>query len=230
VLLLLVLAFILAPLSQAAQLLWVRVLIQGLTTMFALHTSRVQRRTLTVAGVVFSLSLVIAAAFSLSQGRRGSLGSIEFLIALLIAIAVPSMLRRILTAESVTGEVILGALDVYVFVGMFFAALYAAIDTVTPNPFFVGEHGPMPGSYQFFSFTTLTTVGYGNLVPATQLGQSLAVLEALMGQIYLVTLVARLVSAYQPGQRRRAIERLEDERRATREAPRELSEEISQEE
>ena len=56
----------------------------------------------------------------------------------------------------------------------------------------------MPSDFLFFSYTTLTTTGYGNLVPAGTVGQSVAVLEMLLGQIFLVTLVAGLVSLWRP--------------------------------
>jgi hypothetical protein len=51
----------------------------------------------------------------------------------------------------------------------------------------------------FFSFTTLTTTGYGNLVPAGQPGQSLAVMEMIIGQLFLITAVGKIVSAWRPG-------------------------------
>lgn len=54
----------------------------------------------------------------------------------------------------------------------------------------------------FFSFTTLTTTGYGNLIPVTGLGRALAMLEALTGQLYLVTVVARLVALWMPARER----------------------------
>ena len=62
-----------------------------------------------------------------------------------------------------------------------------------------GRPPPASSDYLFFSYTTLTTTGYGNLVPAGTVGQSLAVLEMLVGQIFLVTLVAGLVSLWRPG-------------------------------
>ena len=66
------------------------------------------------------------------------------------------------------------------------------------GPFFGSQgEGPFP-QYLFFSFTTLTTTGYGNLVPDANPGQTLAVLEMLIGQLFLVTAVARVVSAWQP--------------------------------
>jgi voltage-gated potassium channel Kch len=76
-------------------------------------------------------------------------------------------------------------------IGMAFAFAYHALGALTAGPFF-GSQGD--GSFSldlYFSFTTLTTTGYGNLVPATNPGQSLAVLEMLIGQLFLVTAVAK---------------------------------------
>jgi Ion channel len=217
VLVLLLVSFILAPLVQGLDGLAVRVLVQGTTMLFALYTSRVRRRTMRLAGVLCALALLLALAAVLSAGRMAPEGTLEVLIALLLAVAVPAILRRILTTQTVDGEAIFGALDVYIMFGLFFAAVYTAIGTFSATPFFGTQATVTSGSYQFFSFVTLTTVGYGNLVPATQVGQSLAVLEALLGQIYLVTLVARLVSGFQPGSRRRAL-RQPVAKRAAREA------------
>ena len=92
----------------------------------------------------------------------------------------------------------MGAIAAYLFVGMFFAFTYRAIGILQPTPFF-GAEGPGDMSQAlFFSFVTLTTTGYGNLVPATNPGQSMAVLEAVLGQLFLVTAVAKIITAWKP--------------------------------
>ena len=96
----------------------------------------------------------------------------------------------------------LGAITAYLMIGMSFAFTYRALGALRAGPFF-GSQGD--GSFSqdlFFSFTTLTTTGYGNLVPAANPGQTFAVLEMLIGQLFLVTAVARVVSAWQPRQGR----------------------------
>jgi hypothetical protein len=75
---------------------------------------------------------------------------------------------------------------------LFFAYLYSAIGAVNGH-FFAGRHGATIVDYLYFSFATLTTVGYGDLTAAGDLGRMLAVSEALTGQLYLVTVVALLV-------------------------------------
>ena len=78
------------------------------------------------------------------------------------------------------------------------------IRRASQTEFFTGVAGPRSSDYLFFSYTTLTTTGYGNLVPAGTVGQSFAVLEMLLGQFFLVTLVAGLVSLWRPGGTARA--------------------------
>ena len=81
---------------------------------------------------------------------------------------------------------------------MCFAFTYRAIGVLQPTPFF-GAEGPGDMSQTlFFSFITLTATGYGNLVPATNPGQSLAVMEAVLGQLFLVTAVAKIITAWKP--------------------------------
>jgi hypothetical protein len=105
--------------------------------------------------------------------------------------------------QEVDQETVLGAIDAYLFLGMFFAYAYQAIGAFG-DPFFQGGiEATVPRSL-FFSFTTLTTTGYGNLVPAGQLGQTVAVGEMLLGQLFLVTAVAKVITVWRPARWRAA--------------------------
>ena len=87
-----------------------------------------------------------------------------------------------------------GAVCIYVLIGMMFAFAYAAIDAIDGQDFFVQtSHATLP-NFLYFSFITQTTVGYGDYTAAGNLGRALASLEALVGQLYLVTVIAVLVS------------------------------------
>ena len=77
-----------------------------------------------------------------------------------------------------------------------FAAFYAAIYHLTHSPFFANNQPASTQTFQYFSFVTLTTLGYGDFTAVQNGGRAVAVLEALAGQVFLATLVARLVSAY----------------------------------
>jgi hypothetical protein len=87
----------------------------------------------------------------------------------------------------------MGVLCLYLLFGMFFAFVYGALNRID-EPFFVQSAVASASTCQYFSFTTLTTVGFGDLTARTPVGHTLAVLEALVGQIYLVTIVSLIVS------------------------------------
>jgi hypothetical protein len=92
-------------------------------------------------------------------------------------------------------ETLLGAIAAYLLIGMFFAFAYNAAGEFGSVPFF-GPAGPGSLSQDlFFSFVTMTTVGYGNLVPAANPGQTFAVLEAVIGQLFLVVAVGKIISS-----------------------------------
>jgi Ion channel len=82
-------------------------------------------------------------------------------------------------------------------IGVAFASFFAAIDHLNGGHFFAQGQPDTTQNFQYFSFTTLTTLGYGDFTAAGDFGRALAVLEALTGQIFLVTLVAFLVTRFQ---------------------------------
>lgn len=101
------------------------------------------------------------------------------------------IMRHIVGKTSITMDVIFGAVSVYVFLGIDFAVLYEIIARVD-SAAFAATSGEVPSLF-YFSFTTLTTVGYGDVTPVSDLARALTVVEALTGQILLVVIVARLV-------------------------------------
>ena len=115
---------------------------------------------------------------------------------LLVTATLPVTVVRVLRHGRVSHETVLGALCAYVLIGLLFAFLYLAVNELREDPFFSqpGEHEQ--GEYLYFSFVALTTLGFGDLSPAVGLPQALTVLEALLGQVFLVTLVARLVTLW----------------------------------
>jgi hypothetical protein len=110
---------------------------------------------------------------------------------------------RLLRHREVTNATLLGAIAAYLLIPLAFFELFVALDTWTGQPFF-GEPQPSP-SYMYFSLTTVTTVGYGDLTPASDLARLAANAEAVIGQVYLVTFVAMIVGlrAQQWGNRHR---------------------------
>jgi hypothetical protein len=116
----------------------------------------------------------------------------------LIAIAPVAVARGVIRNRREQGPVtiqdVLGVLSVYLLLGMMWAFLYGALDRLGGGPFFADGGAATTSNCLYFSFSTLTTVGYGDLTARSEIGHTLAVSEALVGQIYLVTVVAVLVS------------------------------------
>jgi len=117
-------------------------------------------------------------------------------VALLVTATLPVTINRVLHHRLVTVETILGALCAYVLIGLLFAFLFLAVDDFRDAPFFAQPGAHDQGEFLYFSFVALTTLGFGDLSPSVGLPQALVALEALLGQIFLVTLVARLVTLW----------------------------------
>lgn len=117
-------------------------------------------------------------------------------VALLVTATLPVTLSRVLQHRRITYETVLGALCAYVLIGLLFAFVYLAVNDLRDGAFFAqpGEHSQ--GEFLYFSYVALTTLGFGDLSPSVGLPQALTVLEALLGNIFLVTLVARLVTLW----------------------------------
>ena len=187
----------------------VSVCLSGFTLLFVLHTSGARRRTFRSALAVVVIAVAGAAIGLLSGAEYGTTAA--GFIGLLLAFAAPVIiLRRILSASTITVRVVLGALAIYLLIGLTYAYLYPVISAVTNQAFFVQTDTPNAVDYVYFSYVTLTTVGFGDFTAATSVGRMIAVSEALTGQLYLVSAVALLVGnigrKLVRGERRRDIE------------------------
>jgi hypothetical protein len=117
-------------------------------------------------------------------------------VAILVTATLPITIQRVLHHRRVTWETVLGALCAYVLIGLLFAFLYLAVDEFRDAPFYAQPGHHDQGEFLYFSFVALTTLGFGDLSPSEGLPQALTVIEALIGSIFLVTLVARLVTLW----------------------------------
>jgi uncharacterized membrane protein len=148
------------------------------------------------AGLV-AFSVMSSVAYTTLDGGNNTTIGISSAITntLVLALAIFVVLRRIATHSKVTISTVMGGVLSYALLAFMFSALYEAVDLATTGDFF--SQGPEPGSdYLYFSFITLTTVGFGDLTPAAEVAKRLVVIQALVGQIFLVVLVARLVSLW----------------------------------
>jgi hypothetical protein len=124
---------------------------------------------------------------------------------LALAVVAVSVLRQVLKAKKVSGDVVQGAVCVYILLGVAWAYLFSFVETVHPGSFqlpALGTTSVVPVAIEarqrfiYYSFVTLTTVGYGDITPVASLAQRLTVLEAMFGQLYLSILIARLVGLH----------------------------------
>jgi len=174
---------------------------QAATAWQALRVSRARPGLRMAAAAVLLLALAAAAGNSIADNR---LTGLTFLAASLLYLLTPgSIVRDIALNRGVDRETMFGALAAYLFIGMAFGFAYQCLAGLQPGPLFGDSGDPSLSQSLFFSFVTMTTTGYGNLVPASNPGQSIAVLEALIGQLFLVTAVAKVVENWRPRPRPR---------------------------
>ena len=170
----------------------------ALSSSLALASAGVKHPLVVWAGRLAALAVAQTVIGALAQDQP-FFAMAAMLQAVLLLAGALAVLRAVLTEGQVGFRTILGAVSVYITLGLLFTFLYVAIQRIAGDPLFGSTANVESGDYVFFSMTTLTTTGYGNLVPAYQPGKMFAVLEMLIGQVFLVTLIARLVSMWQPG-------------------------------
>jgi hypothetical protein len=188
---------VVSTLSASGWLRVVAVFFLGATLLLTLRVSRAPRIWQLLAILYLVASTLGAVVSEIAPGPDTLSQVLSILAGVLLIVTPLVILRHIAAHPIVTTETVLGAICVYLLIGFSFAFIYAGLAALSPTPFFLEPSAPATlNNTLFFSYSTLTTVGYGNLVPAGSLGQTFAMLEALVGQIYLVIIVARLVSIW----------------------------------
>ncbi len=172
--------------------------IQIATVWLTLHTARAPLSIRVGASVAF-VGIAALAVVDVFVAVSAQTIAVGFAVSGLLYLLAPILVvRDIATRRSVERETVLGAIAAYLLVGMFFAFAYRAIGILQPAPFFGTAGDGDTAQVLFFSFVTLTTTGYGDLVPESNPGQTMAVLEAVLGQLFLVTAVAKIITAWKP--------------------------------
>ena len=154
-----------------------------------------------LTGAALALSVVHAAGGDVGEGAARTANAL--VLALGPPVVAIGVARNLRAAGEVRLDAVLGVLSLYMLIGMAFGFLYGAVDRFGGDPFFLGGEPATVAHCLYFSFTTLATVGYGDFVARSDLGHTLAVSEALIGQIYLVTVVSLIVSNLRPARRTR---------------------------
>lgn len=173
--------------------LLVQVLLFQIVVTAHIRNQRLRRLIFIAApiAVVASVALIGAIAVVFDEGAGRSATGL-FSAALAIGVII-RLFGRVVRAPVVNLRVVGDAVAVYLMMGLTFAYLYLAIDAIRGQDFFV--QGPQSAYvFLYFSYITLATVGYGDFTAADAVGRLLAMLEGLIGQLYLVTVLALIVS------------------------------------
>ena len=170
--------------------------LSGASLVLAFRAAQLPRAAVRAAAGLAVLVLVVTVVKA-TAGGVGE-GAVRLMNAALLVLGPPAValgvIRDLRTSRQVRIQAVMGVLALYMLVGMLFGFVYGAVDLLGGDPFFANGATASVSHCLYFSFTTLTTVGYGDFVARSDLGHTLAVFEALIGQIYLVTVVSLIVS------------------------------------
>lgn len=171
----------------------VLLLLMTLTLALAVWTSGLAGRGSRTLIGLFTGATVVAIAMIISGGDR-LVGAAGLLTGLLVIATIAVIAIGVVDQKEVNAQSVTGAICAYILFGLLFLFLYGAIAVLDSGDFFAQGTDGTRSLRLYFSYVTLATLGYGDYTPATELGRMLTVLESLLGQLYLVTVLALLVS------------------------------------
>jgi hypothetical protein len=191
----------------------ISIVIFATTTWLALRAAQVKRRILRFALAVIPVGTLIA-IFLILVGSEDTATIVSKVLTILLVVVAPvAILRRLVEHPVISLNTFYGAVCVYLLIAMFFATTYGLIALVSGHQFFaqltMAPKDTPAIDYLYFSFVTITTTGYGDLTAISGIGRMTAVLEAIFGQLYLITVVALVVQNL--GQRSRMGRKMEEQ-------------------
>lgn len=184
--------------SLRSELGWLMVSFSvGFSLLVALRASGVTRRWQRVANVFIGVALVAAVLSAIliqfsDVAVLPGIGRPSFVWVVIALVSPVVVLRRVLSHQTVTIETLWGAMSVYLLMAIAYNYMFLEVQRFGSVPFFGVEE--TTSSFMYFSVVTITTLGYGDLSPVSDVGRFFAITEAIIGQVFLVTIVARLVS------------------------------------
>lgn len=164
------------------------------TAMVAAHVPR------RIARIVWALIVAFMAVSVVVLLDPAAEVGTQLFVTMALVVLTPGMvvygaLRQLHAERTVTLDLMFGVLSIYLLLGSAFSLVFQAIGDVGSGEFFANGAAESSSNYLYFSFVTMTTVGYGDLAASGGIGRAFAVSLALIGQIYLVTVVAIIVSS-----------------------------------
>ncbi len=197
----------LLPLSRTTEFV-IKLLLAVVAVSAALEIGR--RRALFVLASSLAVVTVAAIAASLIWPSSGAGRTVaELMMVLLLCLLIWKVAQDVARAERVTGDVLRGTIAIYLLVGISWAGLYRMTETLRPGSFDIPEAAAPAGpgdetvadlrlqeTFRYYSFVTLTTLGYGDITPRTRAARTLSWLEAVFGQLYIAITVAGLVALH----------------------------------
>ena len=171
--------------------------LQSATVLAALRVSGAHPYIVRAASIAVVVAIVGSAGVFISAGEVGKVAARAvglMLVLLAPAAIIHGIVRQARVSGVMTVRTMFGVLCVYLLIGVGFAFAYGLVSAAQEGQFFAQMRGGDHADFLYFSFASLTTTGFGDLTAVNHLGRSLAVTEVLVGQIYLVTVVALIVS------------------------------------
>ena len=167
----------------------------SVTAVFAVDVSKASRR---VRIIVRCMVLTVPVMFILYDVLPSETRALLYLTFAIVLAATPVLvLLRIVGHEKVDMATLLAALDIYILIGLIFSLFYIGCSHLAgASPFFAQPGHKDRSDFVYFSYIVLTTVGFGDLTPVSKVARTLVVTEALIGQVFLVTAVARVVALF----------------------------------
>jgi voltage-gated potassium channel len=183
---------VLATLGFDGSLLWVFLIINLVATLMGIRSRRLSLLLLSLLSITFAIRLAAESA-----NLRELVIATTFSFFILAFIATSDALRSAISAPKISTEHLYAALSVYMLAGVLFGVLHWEVGQEWPGAYSVpqGEELSLQAGI-YFSFVTQATLGYGDVLPKSDLARGLAILQTVVGQLYLVVMVARLVSLY----------------------------------
>lgn len=182
-----------------------RIAIAGANAFLVVATvASVGRTTLSfVLALVLAVPALVYQWIALQTGDPHALVMSRWLAAALYATAIGYLMRYVFQREVMTADKLFGAASMYLLLGIFWAFLYALIDNYHPGSFTLGGQPTKPGFFDFvyFSYTVLTSTGFGDLAPLGRQARGICTVEQIAGSLFVAILIARLAGVYPPGTR-----------------------------